>query len=148
LRRRRQDTKGIGCEAEIHLWIAELPTGYPLDLKVVLRPRCQLDVRGLRGGEADGLYGKAVGPRWEISKEVGVLFEDDNVDAGPRQEEAQRLGRILRPKSDGTIAHFYTLVSRDSRDQDFAAKRQLYLTEQGYRYDIEDVEVPAGARTP
>jgi len=67
---------------------------------------------------------------------------------GSRQEEAQRLGRILRPKSDGTIAHFYTLVSRDSRDQDFAAKRQLYLTEQGYRYDIEDVEVPAGARTP
>jgi DNA excision repair protein ERCC-3 len=61
---------------------------------------------------------------------------------GSRQEEAQRLGRILRPKADGSVAHFYTLVSRDSRDQDFAAKRQLYLTEQGYHYDIQDVVVP------
>jgi len=60
---------------------------------------------------------------------------------GSRQEEAQRLGRILRPKSDGNIAHFYSLVTRESRDQDFASKRQLYLTEQGYHYDIEDVDV-------
>ena len=61
---------------------------------------------------------------------------------GSRQEEAQRLGRILRPKSDGTIAHFYSMVSRDTCDQDFSVKRQLFLTEQGYRYDImmaEDV---------
>ena len=55
---------------------------------------------------------------------------------GSRQEEAQRLGRILRPKRNGLLAHFYTLVSRDTRDQDFAAKRQLFLTEQGYRYEI------------
>ena len=55
---------------------------------------------------------------------------------GSRQEEAQRLGRILRPKHNGLIAHFYTLVSRDTREQDFAAKRQLFLTEQGYHYDI------------
>jgi DNA excision repair protein ERCC-3 len=62
---------------------------------------------------------------------------------GSRQEEAQRLGRILRPKRHGLLAHFYTLVTRDTRDQDYAAKRQLFLTEQGYRYDIiyED-EVP------
>ena len=60
---------------------------------------------------------------------------------GSRQEEAQRLGRLLRPKTDGAVAHFYTIVSRDSRDQDFAAKRQLYLTEQGYHYDIQDVDV-------
>ena len=55
---------------------------------------------------------------------------------GSRQEEAQRLGRILRPKRHGLLAHFYALVSRDTRDQDYAAKRQLFLTEQGYRYDI------------
>lgn len=63
---------------------------------------------------------------------------------GSRQEEAQRLGRILRPKRDGTLAHFYTLVTRDTRDQEFAANRQMFLTEQGYGYEIlyED-EIPA-----
>lgn len=55
---------------------------------------------------------------------------------GSRQEEAQRLGRILRPKRHGLLAHFYALVSRDTRDQDYAARRQLFLTEQGYRYEI------------
>ena len=57
---------------------------------------------------------------------------------GSRQEEAQRLGRILRPKSDGSTAHFYTLVSRDTNDQEFSVHRQLFLTEQGYRYEIID----------
>jgi DNA excision repair protein ERCC-3 len=57
---------------------------------------------------------------------------------GSRQEEAQRLGRVLRPKADGLPAYFYTLVTRDSRDQDFAANRQMFLTEQGYRYTILD----------
>ncbi|HKF36543.1 MAG TPA: DNA repair helicase XPB, partial [Ktedonobacteraceae bacterium] len=56
---------------------------------------------------------------------------------GSRQEEAQRLGRILRPKSDGGLAYFYSIVTRDTRDQDFSANRQLFLTEQGYRYVIE-----------
>jgi DNA excision repair protein ERCC-3 len=55
---------------------------------------------------------------------------------GSRQEEAQRLGRVLRPKADGGSARFYTLVSADTREQDFAQKRQLFLTEQGYAYDI------------
>jgi DNA excision repair protein ERCC-3 len=55
---------------------------------------------------------------------------------GSRQEEAQRLGRILRPKRNGLLAHFYTLVSQDTREQEFAAHRQLFLTEQGYRYEI------------
>jgi DNA excision repair protein ERCC-3 len=59
---------------------------------------------------------------------------------GSRQEEAQRLGRILRPKSDGGMAYFYTVVTRDTRDQEFSANRQLFLTEQGYRYLIEDAE--------
>ena len=57
---------------------------------------------------------------------------------GSRQEEAQRLGRILRPKASGRQAHFYTLVSRDTNEQDFAAKRQRFLTEQGYSYAIVD----------
>lgn len=55
---------------------------------------------------------------------------------GSRQEEAQRLGRILRPKSDGRTAHFYTIVSEGTREQDFARKRQLFLIEQGYQYGI------------
>jgi DNA excision repair protein ERCC-3 len=57
---------------------------------------------------------------------------------GSRQEEAQRLGRILRPKSDGGQAHFYTIVTRETRDQEFALHRQLFLAEQGYRYEILD----------
>jgi DNA excision repair protein ERCC-3 len=57
---------------------------------------------------------------------------------GSRQEEAQRLGRILRPKSNGEVAHFYSLVTRDTREQDFAHHRQLFLTEQGYSYQIAD----------
>jgi DNA excision repair protein ERCC-3 len=55
---------------------------------------------------------------------------------GSRQEEAQRLGRILRPKSDGSAAVFYSIVTLGSRDQEFAEKRQLFLTEQGYTYEI------------
>ncbi len=57
---------------------------------------------------------------------------------GSRQEEAQRLGRILRPKASGETAHFYTLVTRDTRELDFAHHRQLFLTEQGYSYSIVD----------
>ena len=57
---------------------------------------------------------------------------------GSRQEEAQRLGRILRPKSGDNQAHFYSLVSRDTTEQDFAHKRQLFLCEQGYTYNIMD----------
>lgn len=55
---------------------------------------------------------------------------------GSRQEEAQRLGRILRPKSDGAMANFYTIVTRETVDQTFAANRQRFLTEQGYKYEI------------
>jgi DNA excision repair protein ERCC-3 len=57
---------------------------------------------------------------------------------GSRQEEAQRLGRILRPKADGGTAAFYTIVSQDTVDQVFSDHRQLFLTEQGYSYRIED----------
>lgn len=57
---------------------------------------------------------------------------------GSRQEEAQRLGRLLRPKADGRAASFYTLISRDTVDQDFAQNRQRFLAEQGYSYEIMD----------
>jgi DNA excision repair protein ERCC-3 len=63
---------------------------------------------------------------------------------GSRQEEAQRLGRILRPKGDGRAARFYTIVARETVDADFAAHRQRFLAEQGYAYQIIDAEdVPA-----
>jgi DNA excision repair protein ERCC-3 len=57
---------------------------------------------------------------------------------GSRQEEAQRLGRLLRPKTDGTTARFYTIVTRDTVDADFAQNRQRFLAEQGYAYRIVD----------
>ena len=59
---------------------------------------------------------------------------------GSRQEEAQRLGRILRPKADRKTAYFYSVIARDTVDQDFAAHRQRFLTEQGYAYSIKDAE--------
>ncbi|KAB8143943.1 DEAD/DEAH box helicase [Chloroflexia bacterium SDU3-3] len=57
---------------------------------------------------------------------------------GSRQEEAQRLGRVLRPKPDGRSAHFYTLVTRDTRELEFAHNRQLFLAEQGYSFQVLD----------
>jgi len=65
---------------------------------------------------------------------------------GSRQEEAQRLGRILRPKEGETPAAFYTLVTRDTREMEFAHHRQLFLTEQGYSYEILD-EADVAERT-
>jgi DNA excision repair protein ERCC-3 len=59
---------------------------------------------------------------------------------GSRQEEAQRLGRLLRPKESGLSANFYTLVARDTVDQDFAQNRQRFLAEQGYSYTILDAD--------
>jgi DNA excision repair protein ERCC-3 len=59
---------------------------------------------------------------------------------GSRQEEAQRLGRVLRPKGDGRTAHFYTVVARDTVDAEFAAHRQRFLAEQGYSYRIVDAD--------
>jgi DNA excision repair protein ERCC-3 len=59
---------------------------------------------------------------------------------GSRQEEAQRLGRLLRPKGDGRQAHFYSVVARDTVDAEYAAHRQRFLAEQGYAYHITDAE--------
>lgn len=62
---------------------------------------------------------------------------------GSRQEEAQRLGRLLRPK-DGRTARFYAVVARDTVDQEFAQHRQRFLAEQGYAYRIFDAEEISG----
>ncbi len=100
-------------------------------------------------GEREELYNKfrAGEVRHLILSKVGnfaIDLPDANVliqvsgTFGSRQEEAQRLGRILRPKSEGGTAHFYTLVTRDTRELDFAHHRQMFLTEQGYAYEILD----------
>ena len=67
---------------------------------------------------------------------------------GSRQEEAQRLGRVLRPKADGRQAHFYTVVSRDTIDTEYAAHRQRFLAEQGYAYTIIDADDVLGPPLP
>jgi DNA excision repair protein ERCC-3 len=66
---------------------------------------------------------------------------------GSRQEEAQRLGRILRPKADGSQARFFTVVTRDTREHEFAHNRQRFLTEQGYSYEIVDESLVFGSGT-
>lgn len=114
---------------------------YPLITgKTSVRERERLFAQ-IRSGEINALVISKVGnfsidlPDVNIAIQVSGTF-------GSRQEEAQRLGRILRPKRNGLMAHFYTLVSRDTREQDFAANRQRFLTEQGYHYDIlYDTEV-------
>jgi DNA excision repair protein ERCC-3 len=72
-------------------------------------------------------------PSAEVAIQVSGSF-------GSRQEEAQRLGRLLRPKEEGKTAHFYTIVSRDTVDAEFAQNRQRFLAEQGYAYRIVDAE--------
>jgi DNA excision repair protein ERCC-3 len=76
--------------------------------------------------------------------EAGVAIQVSG-SFGSRQEEAQRLGRLLRPKTDGRTARFYAVTARDTVDQDFAAHRQRFLAEQGYAYRITDAgDVLAG----
>ncbi|RLK59717.1 DNA repair helicase XPB [Actinokineospora cianjurensis] len=67
---------------------------------------------------------------------------------GSRQEEAQRLGRLLRPKGDGRQAHFYSVVARDTLDTEYAAHRQRFLAEQGYAYRICDADDLLGPAIP
>jgi DNA excision repair protein ERCC-3 len=90
---------------------------------------------GFRSGKLKVLIVSKVGnfavdlPEANVAIQISGTF-------GSRQEEAQRLGRILRPKSDASKAAFYSVVTLGSRDQEFAEKRQLFLTEQGYSYEI------------
>jgi DNA excision repair protein ERCC-3 len=88
-----------------------------------------------RAGEVSKLVLSKVGNFSIDLPDANVLIQVSGM-FGSRQEEAQRLGRVLRPKQNGLLAHFYTIVTRDTLDQEFAARRQLFLTEQGYHYDI------------
>jgi len=104
---------------------------------------------GFRSGEIRLLVVSKVGnfaidlPDANVAIQISGTF-------GSRQEEAQRLGRILRPKADGSGAVFYSIVTLNSRDQDFAQRRQLFLTEQGYTYEIVEEKdlAPACATEP
>jgi DNA excision repair protein ERCC-3 len=99
-----------------------------------------------RSGEVNPLLVSKVGNFAIDLPEANVLIQLSGT-FGSRQEEAQRLGRILRPYGDN-LAHFYTLVTRETRDQDFGAKRQLFLVEQGYHYRVvESDDVLAGTMT-
>ena len=98
------------------------------------RQRSQL-YHAFRNGEIKQLIISKVGNFAIDLPDASVMIQLSGT-FGSRQEEAQRLGRILRPKRDGQMAHFYTLVSRDTQDQEFSANRQLFLTEQGYQYII------------
>ncbi|ACU98400.1 DNA repair helicase XPB [Saccharomonospora viridis] len=92
-----------------------------------------------RRGEIDKLVVSKVAnfsidlPEASVAIQVSGTF-------GSRQEEAQRLGRLLRPKSDGRQAHFYSVVARDTVDTEYAAHRQRFLAEQGYAYHIVDAD--------
>ncbi|MBA4066088.1 MAG: helicase [Isosphaera sp.] len=90
-----------------------------------------------RSGEVRHLVLSKVGNFAIDLPDANVLIQVSGT-FGSRQEEAQRLGRILRPKGEGGDAHFYTLVTRDTRELDFAHHRQMFLTEQGYSYAILD----------
>ncbi|MFK7740948.1 MAG: DNA repair helicase XPB [Planctomycetota bacterium] len=117
--------------------LRQLATLFQLPLITGQTPNDERDrlYAGFRSGEIPHLIVSKVGnfavdlPDANVAIQVSGTF-------GSRQEEAQRLGRVLRPKPDGGAATFYTLVSAGTREQDFAQKRQLFLTEQGYAYVI------------
>lgn len=117
--------------------LQQLAQRHGLPLMTGQTPQAERDrlYAAFRAGEVPRLVVSKIGnfavdlPDANVAIEVSGTF-------GSRQEEAQRLGRILRPKADGRPASFYTLVSADTREQEFARKRQLFLTEQGYAYEI------------
>ncbi|MCB0033018.1 MAG: DEAD/DEAH box helicase [Anaerolineales bacterium] len=109
--------------------------GFPLITgKTPVRERRKL-LQAFRDGAVNSLIISKVGNFAIDLPEANVMMQISGT-FGSRQEEAQRLGRLLRPKQEDTLAHFYSLVSRDTKDQEFAANRQRFLTEQGYRYNI------------
>ena len=117
--------------------LQRLATVFTLPLITGQTPNAERDrlYAAFRAGQIKRLLVSKVGnfaidlPDANVAIEVSGTF-------GSRQEEAQRLGRVLRPKADGGPASFYTVVSADTREQEFARKRQLFLTEQGYAYEI------------
>lgn len=113
------------------------------DLKVPLitgaTPNSEREVlyKAFRDGDIETLMVSKVGNFAVDIPDANVLIQISGT-FGSRQEEAQRLGRVLRPKANGVLAHFYTLVTKDTKEQEFGMNRQLFLTEQGYSYAIVD----------
>jgi DNA excision repair protein ERCC-3 len=114
-----------------------LAKGLNLPLITGETPQSERDAQfaRFRSGELPVLVVSKIGNFSIDLPDASVLIQISGT-FGSRQEEAQRLGRVLRPKD--KPASFYSLVSEDSVELDFAMKRQLFLTEQGYRYQIED----------
>ncbi|MBE9141207.1 DEAD/DEAH box helicase [Nodosilinea sp. LEGE 07088] len=109
---------------------------FPLITGKTSQPERDRLYASFRSGEISGIILSRVGNFALDLPDADVLIQVSGK-YGSRQEEAQRLGRVLRPKSDGRSAQFYTLVSLRTCEEDFAQHRQLFLTEQGYRYHIQ-----------
>lgn len=107
--------------------------------KMPNRERQQL-FAAFRNGQIKHLVVSKVGNFAVDLPEASILIQVSGT-FGSRQEEAQRLGRILRPKKKNNQAHFYTLVTRETVEQEFATQRQLFLTEQGYQYKIAGADL-------
>ncbi len=135
-RHRGEPTLVIGMYVEHLAEVAERLGAPLLTGKTPVRERERLYAAFRDGEEALLVVSKVANfsidlPDASVAVQVSGTF-------GSRQEEAQRLGRILRPKADGRQAHFYAVVSRDTNEAEFAARRQRFLAEQGYSYDITD----------
>jgi DNA excision repair protein ERCC-3 len=113
-------------------------TDFPLVTGKTSQPERDRLYQEFRSGKISGLVLSRVGNFALDLPDADVLIQVSGK-YGSRQEEAQRLGRVLRPKSDGRAAQFYTLVSLRTCEEDFARHRQLFLSEQGYLYRIETV---------
>lgn len=109
--------------------------GFPLITGKTSVKQRQTLLHAFRDGRVQNLIISKVGNFAIDLPEANVMIQISGT-FGSRQEEAQRLGRILRPKQENTLAYFYSLVTKDTKDQEFSANRQRFLTEQGYRYHI------------
>ena len=111
--------------------------GFPLITGKTANGKREVLYGQFRTGELKALIVSKVGNFAVDLPDANVLIQISGT-YGSRQEEAQRLGRVLRPKESGALAHFYTIITRDTKEQEFSMNRQLFLTEQGYRYKIEN----------
>ena len=140
-----EDKTVYGLNEYVRLFDLDLKLAAKLDIPLITgkMPNKERDVLydKFRKGTIHHLMVSKVGNFAIDLPDASILIQISGT-FGSRQEEAQRLGRVLRPKEDGRQAHFYTLVTQDSREQEFAMNRQLFLTEQGYAYKI--LKAPGG----
>lgn len=135
-RHRAEPTLVIGTYLEQLEAVAQLTGAPQITGKTPAKERERLCAL-FRAGQLNLLLLSSVGNYSLDLPEASVLIQVSGL-FGSRQEEAQRLGRVLRPKEDGRAAAFYTLVTEGTTETDFAMNRQRFLTEQGYRYAIVD----------